>query len=43
MGAASSIIYDWTSLPKENKRIENLNQFKSAIKTYLVNCAVQKK
>ena len=46
-GAASSTffncaIHDWNSLPKEIKRIKNLNQFKSAIKTNLVNCALQK-
>ena len=46
-GAASSTffncaIHDWNSLPKEIKRIKNLNQFKSAIKTHLANCALQK-
>ena len=46
-GAASSTffncaIHDWNSLPKEIKRLKNLNQFKSAIKTHLANCALQK-
>ena len=35
-------IHDWNSLPKEIKRIKNLNQFKSATKTHLANCALQK-